>query len=72
MENKQKDETDADRALIAGTIDVGDRFNLRRSHGDVRVDKCVYVNDSVREHTALSSCSSSLNLDPAHNQKQGL
>jgi len=29
--DKQKDEAEADRALIASAIDVGDRFNLRRS-----------------------------------------
>lgn len=45
--DKQKDEAEADRALIASAIDVGDSFNLP-SVAEVRMDMGVYVNDSVR------------------------
>lgn len=41
--DKQKGETEADRALIASAIDACDRFNLRRSA------TCVWISANIDE-----------------------
>lgn len=46
--DKQKGETEADRALIASTIDARDRFNLRR------LSTCVWM--SARRLTSVCVC----------------